>query len=400
MRRARTVLLVWERGRGGGHLARLSVISWALQKLGYSVVYSVRDRRYAEFLSVNWGAEVHALPASLALPKRAAVACSHPALLLNLGFGVASELGRYVGRWRDFLRQINPSVVFCDHADGALIAAHSLGLPRAVVGNPFFHPPLETPMRHYGLDQIIGDTATVEAEPVVVDSVNSCLRKFGSRALGCLADLYTPAPRIVPSFSELDSYGVRSDLNYLGVLEVEAAGADPVWRFDGERVFCYFTRGQKPSDEFVAQLVGAGFSVLLACPGMRRVDRERLEASGVAVIDRLVNLQRVCAECRIIFSEGNHGATANILRYGRVPLLIPSQVEQLAMSVRLSAEKRGILPSPSPQSEVFLRMIDVLQTDRSYDHAARDFSSRYKLHDRAATERAIGDAAAQIVRSV
>ena len=90
---------------------------------------------------------------------------------------------------------------------------------------------------------------------------------------------------------------------------------------------------QRADPDFVDQLLGAGYSLLMAAPGLGEDASGALRRRGVAVANRHVDLQQVCADCRLVFSGGNHGTTAKILRFGRVPLLLPRQLATMAQPV-------------------------------------------------------------------
>ena len=316
-------------------------------------------------------------------PVRATLARSHAELLFNLGFADPAEQTRVLGRWRQLLNELRPAAVFCDHADGALLAAYSLGLPAVVLGNGFFHPPAESPFPAFdpAFDPGSGTLAGVEAG--VLAAVNSALGCFSAPALGRLADLYAYARRFVFSFPEFDAYGARVGLDYLGLPGPLHRPTAPSWRGVGEKVFCYVSRGHQADPDFVDQMIGGGYSLLIAAPGLSEAESNALRKRGVSVVNRHVDLEQVCTDCRLVFSEGNHGTTAKILRFGRVPLLLPRQVEQLVTANRLAAQTLGVVPRRPVVASFCLQLIDRLNANPEYERNARQFADRYGAWDEA-----------------
>lgn len=376
----RQYLCVWERGGGSGHLFRLLSIVNVLRQMHGKVLLSVKDVPYTtRFFN---GEDVAILPLpTKTTPGSARIARSHADLLFNLGFGDPDSVTATLADWRRFLQRVGPAAVFCDHADGALLAAYSLRIPVMVVGNAFFHPPVESPFPTYalGIEVDGGDLSLIEDS--VLDSINAALHIFGDKPLERLADLYAYATRLVVSFPECDGYGLRSDIDYLGTLGPTRKQAEPIWENGDTKVFCYFTKGRLPDSDFVKQLQGEGYSLLVAAHGIGEARRAALQKHGVSVIDRHVDLEQVCAECRIVFSEGNHGTTSKILRLGRVPILLPRQVEQLFTANRLASQSLGIVPDRSTGEPFYLRLIEKLDDTPDYERNARSFSEKYREWD-------------------
>jgi hypothetical protein len=372
---------MWERGGGSGHLFNLSTIVNTLVRGGHAVSLSVKDPCHTRSLLGGYDIVIAPLAATMHVAAGTGMARSYAELLFNLGFGNKDELARYLRSWRRFLIEVGPTAVFCDHADGALLAAYSLGIPALVIGNGFFHPPAVSPFPAFelGFDMDVEGLPHVEGR--VLESMNSALKEFGRHPIGSLAEFYAYPERIVVSFPELDCYGVRDGVEYLGALGPTQTPAEPVWKGAGEKIFCYFTRGRGPNPDFVRQLLSEGFSLLIAAPGLDEGEREALCKQGVAVEGSHVDLEQVCAQCRLVFSEGNHATTSTILRYGRVPILLPRQVEQLATANRLAVQSLGVLPDRSMQGPIYLELIDRLEREPGYERNARSFSKRYRAWD-------------------
>ena len=379
MRKSR-FLCVWERGGGSAHLFQLSVLVEALHRAGHEVVLCTKDEAYVREFFRKDSVTIYGLPATLE-PRPNALARSHAELLFNLGFGDSRAVSAYLGRWRELIDTLRPDAVFCDHSDGALLAAYGLSVPAVLIGTGFFQPPDQAPMPAYDIGLEVDQAAVARVENIVLASINSALKMHGNRHLGRLADIYAYAARLVTTFFELDCYGSRQDVDYLGALGPTGRLADPVWNHDGEKAYCYFTRGRLPDWEFVRQVTDGGYSLLIAAPGIADADRASLIQCGATVINRHVDLEQVCAQCRYLFSEGNHGTTAKILRYGRVPMLIPRQMEQLATANRLQRLSLGVYPDRQTAAPMYLNLINAIDSDPVYEINAQRFSNEFRDWD-------------------
>lgn len=390
-------LCVWERGTGSGHLFHLLPVVDALRRLGHRVLLCVKDVGLTKRVFHDSDVVVRPLPVRNAA-VRGTLARSHAELMFNLGFADPAGQTMALGRWRQLMSELRPAAVFCDHADGALLAAYSLGLPAAVLGNGFFHPPVNSPFPAF--DPVVdpGCAALARVESRVLAAVNAALGCFNAPTLGRLADLYARAWRFVFSFAELDAYGTRSGLDYLGLSGPTHRAAAPSWQGAGEKVFFYLSRGQQADPDFVDQLLGAGYSLLIAAPGLGDDASAALRRRGVAVANRHVDLQQVCADCRLVFSEGNHGTTAKILRFGRVPLLLPRQLEQLVTANRLAVQTLGVVPRRSLVGPLCLQLIDSLNANPAYERNARLFADRYGGWDEAVCADRVSCAVDDLIR--
>lgn len=384
------ILCVWERGAGSGHLYQLSALVKALQLRGYIVVLCVKDERLVSAFFSSYAVTVIGLPAWLETESED-IAKSHAELLMRFGFGKADAIRGYLNRWRRLLQKLKPEHVYCDHSDGALLAAYSLQIRATVIGHGFFHPPEESPVPAYELGLDIDQAAVERADTLVLRSINAALASVGSVALESLTALYSHADKLMTSFPELDCYGERDGLKYLGALGPTERQQEPIWEHEGEKVFCYFTRGCAPDLRFIDDLVAGGYSLLISAPGIADAHANALKSHGVSIQNTPVDLEAVCEECGTIFCEGNHGTTAKILRCGRAPVFIPRQLEQLTTAKRLADQSLGLLPLVNEDGVAYCEAVEELQNNGVYMKNVRAFSNKYENCDESQAEMSLID---------
>jgi hypothetical protein len=317
-------------------------------------------------------------------------AVSHPSLLLNLGFGDAAWLQAHLRAWRRLLDAVRPQLLVCDHADGALIAARSLGIPAVTVGSGFFNPPLGEPMPAFDLGLDLPSAQVTALESILLSSLNQALRRLRCAPVDHVGAIYRHPDRLCTTWPELDHYGARRDVIYCGPTGPTRPLPAPGWPAGGgETAFVYLTPGLAPEPGFVAQLAAAGYRLLIAAPGMPKAAAARLQRPGVRIVRHQVDLGAVARDCRLLFCNANHGTVAKILRSGRLPLIVPQQVEQLFLTRRLLAQGLAVATIAPAERVDYLAMIHRLNANDLGQRQVQQFERRYRACDEEQTAAAL-----------
>jgi hypothetical protein len=140
------VLLAWELGGNYGHLVALRALARELKRQGHTCTFAARDLGSAPgFLDPALGPLVQAPVRLTAGLNRVRRQLSYASLLHNIGFNEPVELAGRIHAWRTLYRALGTEFVFADHSPVALIAARTLGIPAACIGNGFTVPPVQSP---------------------------------------------------------------------------------------------------------------------------------------------------------------------------------------------------------------------------------------------------------------
>lgn len=378
---AKRVLCAWEYGAGTGHLYNLAPIVHGLAGCGARVVVATAQPAASGRFFGNRRVKVMPAPQQVA-SRSCRPAVSHPSLLLNLGFGDAAWLQAHLRAWRRLLDAFRPQLLVCDHADGALIAARSLGIPAVTVGSGFFNPPASAPMPAFDLGLGIPMARVAALEAALLSSLNQALDQLGCASVDQVGAIYRYPARLCTTWPELDHYGARPDVIYCGPTGPTCPLPAPSWPAGGgEPAFVYLTPGLAPEPGFVAQLAAAGYRLLVAAPGMPKATVARLQRPGVRIVRHQVDLGAVARDCRLLFCNANHGTVAKILRTGRLPLIVPQQVEQLFLTRRLQAQGLAVATIAPAASVDYLAMIHRLKANDPGQRQVQRFARSYGTCD-------------------
>ena len=365
------VLVAWELGAGYGHVANLLPLLRAFAAAGWEASVAARDPAPFEAAGI----------AALQAPKAQRAASGFPAInlsaiLLDWGYDSAAALAALVAGWRRLFDQTRPDLLHAEYAPTALLAARLARLPSAVAGMGFYLPPQVAPLPSLQPWREVGEAELAAPEARALASVNAVC----DPPLARFADLWAADARFVCTWPELDHYGLRPGVDYRGPLTPGAPSPLPsgppravvYLRADDPRLAGLFAAFDATGMELTAHLRGASPAQLdaLRAPGRRLSPQplDPLEAIGTA---------------HIVVTNGGHGLVSQALRAGRPLLILPSQAEQAALSVRLA--KQGLAFTvdprrPAPDFTIPLRKLAA----GALSEAAQAFATRRAGHDEAA----------------
>lgn len=332
------VLLAWELGGGFGHLAPLAAIAQTLRAAGHECAFALRDLASARKLPALREGRTFQAPLFLPGWRDARIEQhNHADLLASIGWRDAHALEGVLAGWIELLDVIDPDLVIYDHAPAAMAAARARGLPGiAVAASGFTLPPAVSPLpafRH-------GNSGAESREGEVLRALNLALGNLGVPPVETLGALFDVEARALFSLPELDPYGPREDVEYLGPLHT-AGGREPGWpQGDGPRVFAYLKRFDT-LPALLDALAASGACALVHVSGLDDTDCARLSRGRLCVTTELFDIDRVLRDCALVISHGGSLAASALLA-GRPQLLLPLYVEQQLTAERVQALGAGL----------------------------------------------------------
>jgi hypothetical protein len=235
-------------------------------------------------------------------------------LLLNNGFDDRDELQLMAQAWRDVYESVRPDMMIFDHSPTALLAAHSYGGKKALLGTGFFCPTDEYPLAD--LRPWLGNAREQlrRDENRVRDNVNYVLAAWGLTPVERLSQLYHQVDEnFLVTFPELDHYGTRPNVRYWGAWP-NIGGKNSDWPDgNGKRIYAYL----KPFPALPKLLSLLKDS---QCPTIvylgRAVDetlRQHFDSNTLSLETEWRDLTQVGRECDLAILNGNHGTTVSML---------------------------------------------------------------------------------------
>jgi UDP:flavonoid glycosyltransferase YjiC (YdhE family) len=372
--------LCWELGGGLGHAGRLKMLAQALLARGHRVTMSLRDLMHT-----------HALLADLDVPKLQAPVWLHDAvglpspgnlaeILFRCGYLEPAALHGVVGGWRAMFALLQPDLVVADFAPTALLAARSMGLRTASVGNGFNTPPRGQPLP--ALRQAPAERLAA-SEARMLATANAVLAAFGADPYTQAADAFLGGLPLLCTWPELDHYARdAAGEQWLGPNFVDEGGLAPYWpEGEGAKVYAYLKASHPAHGAVLKALVEEGCRVLAYVPEVAAGAPPPVVSEHLLYADAPLALAPILAAADLCVCHAGEATLAQALLAGVPLLMLPSHAEQFLTARRVAVSGAGYnaaLLAPAADWRAAVR--GVLDEAR-YGAAAQAFAARRQGFD-------------------
>jgi hypothetical protein len=369
------ILDCWELGNGLAYIEGLSVGCKLMAKAGHEVHFAARDLTHAERIFGDkipyYQAPTTVIPNLHPLPTPMGFAD----VLINLGYGNPGAVVARVRAWRRLLDQVRPDILRCTHSPAALLAARGTGIRTVAMGIGFLVPPPVSPLPILRSWAKKADPERIGArEQAVLDGMNQALNALGAPRISGIGALYAETDaRLLWTFPELDDYGPREDVKYLGNYQ-PGRGAAPVWpSAPGKRVFAYMEHF-KELPEVLLGLAAGGHSVLVYLPYPPEELQKRYANGNLRIVDQPLDLMRTAQECDVGVSRGGHNIVSTFLYAGKPQLTVPLMLPEHITAIKLKEMGMGLRAAPAAK-DVDAALLKLAQ-EPSFAAKAREMATR------------------------
>ena len=377
------VLLAWELGGNYGHLVALRALARELKRDGHGCTFAVRDLGSAQgFLDPALGPLVQA-PVRLTRGRnRVRRQLSYASLLHNIGFNDPIELAGRIQAWRTLFRALGTEYLFADHSPVALVAARTLGIPAACIGNGFTVPPRLSPFPSFRVRDDVPESVLVRNEAAVLKELNYALALLKLRPFALLQDIFRGVSPALLTYAPLDHYEVPRADPFRGLPDY-SYGAPPQWPSGkGPKVFAYLA--SSPALPVVLQaLKRSRARVLVRLVGGPADEAAAALRPGLAVTTSAVNFRAAAESCDAFVNYGAHATVAEFLLAGKPGILVPDLHERMLTARRATGLGAAVSVRASAVTPV-LRALEEVVDDPAPRKAAAAFAACHGSHDRAA----------------
>ena len=366
------VLCAWEFGGDLGHVRRLMPIARELRAMGHTTVFAFRDSAYLHGALAE-GFEAFVAPL-LRVPAALSVSpLNFSDILLNLGFDDSFGLHGALRAWRSMYSLIAPDVVVADYAPTALLAASTLDLARVTIGTGFSQPLIGEPLPALR-PWIRSDPNVLRAiDDRVMNAVHAALKGVSDHVPRTAAGLFDADAHLLCTFAELDPFGAREDVEYVGPQGDATTGVGLDWPAGaGPRVFAYLKPGDARFGAVVGALARLEADVIVAAPGLAPEAALAASQGRMRVVPAAVSLERVIGQASLCVCHSGPGLVARGLAAGVPFALLPMHLEQYLVAQRLRAGGSGELVSPDEPAPDFHAWFKGLLAREDLPRAARD----------------------------
>ncbi|MFC3321350.1 glycosyltransferase [Mesorhizobium cantuariense] len=282
---------------------------------------------------------------------------SYADILLASGYDGADELDGLLRSWITTLSLYKPDLLIADHAPTALLAARALGIRAMLVGTGFEIPPAFDPFPSLIHWRQANPDHLLQSQNRALAAVNQVLSRRGIAALPSLSSLFATTPRLISSIKELDPYGVRPDVRYIGAIDSPQSGKREKWVSKSDsKVFAYLHDGLEQLLPLIDGLRRADVEAICVFPG---VPKGELPPSGanVKIYNDMLDLENLLPETSLCISNGGNGLAGKCLAQGIPMLLMPIYLEQFITADRIVKLGAGMVVSGPQTTEQYSSII-------------------------------------------
>jgi len=236
--------------------------------------------------------------------------------------------------------------VVADYAPGAMLAARAAGLKRVAIGSGFSTPPVHEPMpalRSWSPPQE-GTLRLLDAR--LLASVQDAFARLDlqSRAPARAGALFEADATLLCVWPEVDPFGPREEVEYLGPQDDADAGGKAAWRTQARpRIFAYLKPRDPRFSALLESIRAVAGEAIVAAPGLSTEQALKLSSPTVRVRNEALALAPLLASADLCVGHSGAGIVGRSLEAG-VPLaLVPQQLEQYLVGRRVVTAGAGVM---------------------------------------------------------
>jgi UDP:flavonoid glycosyltransferase YjiC (YdhE family) len=369
-------LFVWELGGNLGHLMQFLPIAQELRRQGHHVVFALRELSALEHCEAAVEFPVLQSPRWLPRLNKAPEDLAYSDILLGAGYLSAAGVQTLVTAWRYLFQLTCADLVICDHAPTAVLAARVDKRRAIAIGTGFTCPPAQAGLPHFAVLSRQQLQQVTAREIKTLNVCNTILQKSGARRLQKLAELFADLPILLCTYPELDHYGVRDSVDYLGPIYTDVAMPAPQWPQRYQQNILVYLNNFMYWDIYIAAFQAVQANFLIAAVGISAEKLKQCTADHITVVDYPIGLQTVLAHADLVVCHGGHGTVATALMAAKPLLILPMQKEQGLMALRIAEHALGSYWSGGDVASLIGELRNIL-SDRSAHAAVQAFAEKY-----------------------
>jgi len=377
-----TVAVATELGAGYGHATQVGMVVNCLKDLGMPSLVVAKDvTAVRAVLGYPPGCDVLQAPFRYKPLARFARVNSFSDILVEAGFADTDGLAARLRAWISLFERYQVDHLILDHAPTALFAAHAVGIRSAAVTSSFAIPPANHPFPVMSAAHATPAAMRGQREQELLSIVTQALQRLGLKVPRTLQAPFEDLSTALANYRELDHYGARAVVHYLGTAP-HSAQAPAQWpQGAGARLFLYAPWHPAIRDA-LAQLVPQGYRISAVIPDAP--PDAIAPAHNLTLSRSLVDIRTALTQCDVFVGHGSlHSATASLLS-GTPCVMIPLWQEQGMFAERVVELGAGLIARPET---VVAAVTDILGNHARYAAAATVFAARYSEFDCAAAHR-------------
>lgn len=376
------ILLAWELGGNFGHVSGFAPIAAELGRRGHELVAALANIFDApRFLPPD----VKLLPCPRFVPAKPAAGAGRPEpprtycdLLKVSGYSDVAMLSTLVRSWRALLELTAPDLVLYESAPTAMLASRGLPLVKVGFGSGYSLPPRIEPLPPMMPGLSLPFPELEKRERALVGTINEALGASGLSPIRAARDIFELDATLVKSVPELDQYGARKDVEYVGPsYTLDTGGAVEFPEGNGPRVFLYLRPlVSRELDTAIQDITRCPYRVIAVLPTATNEQIARLRLPHVKASTQPAKLDRVTKTADLAVCHSAVGTGAAFLFAGVPLVLVPTSIEQEMSARRVVEAGAGLMPSTQFAGSYFPLIAQALANPALRESAQR-LADRY-----------------------
>lgn len=373
------IAFAWEMGNNPGQIEKILPIAEQLDNQGHEITLIVRDLN-ASVIKSPW----RVLQAPLWLLETKGLPeppLNYSEMLLHFGYHNYLTLLPLVNGWQELFKLCKTDIVVASHAPTALLTAKVMDLPSVALSHGFSLPPMVDPMPNMRPWLNVPLERLKSSDEFLLKSVNQVLAIFGKEPISKVSSLMEVNKRFICSYPELDYYLDRKDERFFGPITMSGeATVSSRFKKDSKTVFVYLKSDHKDFSHILDMLNLMGLNALVCAPNISQNLKKKYASKSVIISEKKFDID-VLKRCDLAVTYGGHGMVSSLLKY-KVPMLVlPTNLEQFLLGLRVQELGAGIVVNsdvPVPSYEPVLQKL--LSEPIFKDNIAR-FADSHSAYD-------------------
>ena len=375
------VLCVWEFGGDLGHVRRLVPIARELRAMGHEITLAFRDSAFVENARAE-GFETFIAPLLNAKREVNPSPLNFCDVLLNLGFQEPRGVAGALRAWESMIEMLRPDVIVADYAPTALIAASFAKIPSVTVGTGFSVPAFGDPIPDLRPWSPTDPNILRALDDRLVRTVRRAAGNNAARVPEKARDLLSARLHLLCTFREIDPFGPRDGVEYVGPQGDATSGVEVEWSGDSRpRVFGYLKPRNARFDATLKGLASLDAEVIVAAPGLSAKRAQAASTPSMRVVPSAVNLDLLLPHASMCVSHAGPGVAARAMAAGVPMALLPLQLEQFLVAKRVEKTEAAIVSNPEEPPPDYPKWFASLLERDAARSAAQRLRERYHGHD-------------------
>ncbi len=369
------ILIVWELGGGLGHAMPLRALADRLQQHGHQVIVAARDLLR---LQRAFDGSAHTLlsapffPGLLQQPRQ--MNALSDVLWFESGGHSAETVRAQFRAWRGLVKLLSPDLIVTDAAPMTLAATQ--GLAPLLNYDGYFHATDACAWSMFRDWERADTTATAERAALLLDHVNMARSEFGLAAAVDLPEAFAATRQLLRCLPELDPFGPRAAVHYIGHQAVGGVEADWPQAASAQRVFVYLRSEYAHAERLLGALVRQQALSILCF--VDSVDMAKLpQAAHIRYGTVPFDLNQVLVQAHLVISHGG-GVHGLATQFGKPTLLMPLHTEQFLTSRMGERLGTSLMVMPPLTSADFLSPMRRLLAEPGFTQRAEQAAARHR----------------------